>query len=154
MQNASSSAGRKTDVVILGCGRVGSRLAATMANEGYDVAVVDTDQLAFRRLPDNFRGRTVLGTGIDEDVLRRAGITQAKTFVAVSDNDNTNIMAAEIAQKVFNVPDVVARVYEIERARAFAQLGLKIVCPTATVVSLIREQVSLPSAGAVRTNGA
>jgi trk system potassium uptake protein TrkA len=154
MQNASGSAGRKTDVVILGCGRVGSRLAKTMANEGYDVAVVDTDPLAFRRLPDTFRGRTVLGTGIDEDVLRRAGIAQAKTFIAVSDNDNLNIMAAEIAQKVFGVPDVVARVYEVERARAFAQLGLKIVCPTATVVTLIREQVSLPSAGGARTNGA
>lgn len=154
MQNASSSGGRKTDVVILGCGRVGSRLAVTMANEGYDVAVVDTDQHSFRRLPDNFRGRTILGTGIDEDVLRRAGINQAQTFIAVSDNDNTNIMAAEIAQKVFGVPDVVARVYEVERARAFAQLGLKVVCPTATVVSLIREQVSLPSAGGARTNGA
>ena len=96
MQNARSSGGRKTDVVILGCGRVGSRLAVTMANEGYDVAVVDTDQHSFRRLPDNFRGRTILGTGIDEDVLRRAGINQAQTFIAVSDNDNTNIMAAEI----------------------------------------------------------
>src|SRR3954466_2458764 len=101
MQNTGGNAGRKTDVVILGCGRVGSRLAVTMANEGYDVAVVDTDQHSFRRLPDNFRGRTVLGTGIDEDVLKRAGITQAKTFIAVSDSDNTNIMAAEIAQKVF-----------------------------------------------------
>ena len=154
MPDTISSAGRKTDVVILGCGRVGSRLAVTMANEGYDVAVVDTDQHSFRRLPDNFRGRTVLGTGIDEDVLKRAGITKAKTFIAVSDSDNTNIMAAEIAQKVFGVPDVVARVYEIDRARAFSQLGLKIVCPTATVVSLIREQVSLPSAGGARTNGA
>jgi trk system potassium uptake protein TrkA len=150
MQNMGGSAGRKTDVVILGCGRVGSRLAVTMANEGYDVAVVDTDPHSFRRLPDDFRGRTVLGTGIDEDVLRRAGIAQARTFIAASENDNTNIMAAQIAQKVFGVPDVVARVYEVERARAFAQLGLKIVCPTATVVSLIREQVSLPPTGGTR----
>jgi trk system potassium uptake protein TrkA len=150
MQNTGGGAGRKTDVVILGCGRVGSRLAVTMANEGYDVAVVDTDQHSFRRLPDDFRGRTILGTGIDEDVLRRAGITQARTFIAASENDNTNIMAAQIAQKVFGVPDVVARVYEVERARAFAQLGLKIVCPTATVVSLIREQVSLPPTGGTR----
>jgi trk system potassium uptake protein TrkA len=146
--------GRETDVVILGCGRVGSRLAAAMANEGYAVAVVDMDQHAFRRLPDDFRGRTVLGTGIDEDVLRRAGIAQARTFIAASDNDNTNIMAAQIAQKVFGVPDVVARVYEVERARAFAQMGLKVVCPTATVASLIREQVSLPPPGGARTNGA
>jgi trk/ktr system potassium uptake protein len=153
MQNTNDP-GRKTDVVILGCGRVGSRLARTMADEGYVVAVVDMDQFSFRRLPDSFRGRTILGTGIDEDVLRRAGIMEAKTFIAVSDNDNTNIMAAEIAQKVFGVPDVVARVYEVERARAFAQLGLKIVCPTATVVSLIREQVSLPPMGGARSNEA
>ncbi len=150
MQNIGGGAGRKTDVVILGCGRVGSRLAVMMANEGYDVAVVDTDQHAFRRLPDDFRGRTILGTGIDEDVLRRAGIAQARTFIAASENDNTNIMAAQIAQTVFGVPDVVARVYEVERARAFAQLGLKVVCPTATVVSLIREQVSLPPTGGAR----
>ena len=154
MQNTNGNAGRTTDVVIVGCGRVGSRLARTMADEGYAVAVVDMDQHSFRRLPDNFRGRTVLGTGIDEDVLRRAGIAQAKTFIAVSDNDNMNIMAAQIAQKVFNVPDVVARVYEVERARAFAQLGLKVVCPTATVASLIREQVSLPPSGGARTNSA
>src|SRR5947209_17848181 len=125
MENARTAMARGTDVVILGCGRVGSRLAAMMDGEGFDVTVIDMDQHAFRRLPESFRGRTVLGTGIDEDVLRRAGITHAKTFIAASDSDNTNIMAAQIAQKVFGVPDVVARVYEVERARAFAQLGLK-----------------------------
>lgn len=143
MQNASAG-NKTTDVVILGCGRVGSRLAVSLVDEGYAVAVVDKDGYAFRRLPEDFRGRTVIGTGIDEDVLRRAGIAQARTFIAVSDNDNTNIMAAQIAQAVFNVPDVVARVYEVERARVFAALGLKTVCPTATVATLIREQVSLP----------
>ncbi len=147
MQNANATGQKTTDVVILGCGRVGSRLAASLVDEGYAVTVIDRDGYAFRRLPEQFRGRTVIGTGIDEDVLRRAGIADARTFIAVSDNDNANIMAAQIAQTVFKVPDVVARVYEVERARAFAALGLKTVCPTATVATLIREQVSLPNRG-------
>jgi trk system potassium uptake protein TrkA len=153
MQSTQSNQARRTDVVIVGCGRVGSRLATTIADEGYDVSVVDMEMHSFRRLPENFRGRSIIGTGIDEDVLRRAGIEQAKTLIAVTDNDNTNIMAAQIAAKVFGVPDVVARVYDVERARAFAHLGLKTVCPTATVASLIREQVSL-APGRVRAGDA
>ncbi|MDQ6601576.1 MAG: TrkA family potassium uptake protein [Chloroflexota bacterium] len=142
MQNARQSANRATDVVILGCGRVGSRLAITMDGDGYHVTVIDTDSFAFRRLPESFRGRTILGTGIDEDVLRRAGIEGAQTFIAVTDRDNLNIMAAQIAQTVFRVPEVMARVYDVERAEVYAKMGLKTICPTATVAQLFREQVT------------
>ena len=142
MQETRSGQYPPTDVVILGCGRVGSRLAATMDGEGFNVVVIDTDSHAFRRLPDAFRGRTVLGTGIDEDVLRRAGIEQARTFIAVTDGDNPNIMAAQIARTVFRVPEVLARVYDIERADAYATLGLRTICPTATIARLFREQVT------------
>jgi len=132
----------QADVVILGCGRVGSRLAAIMDGDGFDVTVIDTDSYAFRRLPESFRGRTILGTGIDEDVLRRAGIEGARTFIAVTNDDNPNIMAAQIAQTVFRVPEVLARVYDVERATVYAQLGLKTICPTATIAQLFREQVT------------
>ncbi|MHB8646303.1 MAG: NAD-binding protein [Thermomicrobiales bacterium] len=142
MQEPRQGSNRKTDVVILGCGRVGSRLAAMMDGDGFDVTVIDTDSYAFRRLPESFRGRTILGTGIDEDVLRRAGIEGARTFIAVTNDDNPNIMAAQIAQTVFRVPEVLARVYDVERANAYAQLGLRTICPTATVAQLFREQVA------------
>jgi len=113
-----------------------------MDSEGYDVTVIDMDVHAFRRLPEAFRGRTVLGTGIDEDVLRRAGIEDAQTFIAVTDKDNPNIMAAQIARTVFRVPEVLARVYDVERARTYANLGLTTICPTATIAQLFRERVT------------
>lgn len=142
MQESRAAAHRQTDVVILGCGRVGSRLAAQMDGEGFSVTVIDADSYAFRRLPESFRGRTVLGTGIDEDVLRRAGIEQARTFIAVTNNDNPNIMAAQIAQSVFRVPEVLARVYDVDRAKVYNDLGLATICPTATVAQLFRERVT------------
>jgi trk system potassium uptake protein TrkA len=145
MQESRPENNRKTDVVILGCGRVGSRLATMMDGDGFDVTVIDTDGYAFRRLPESFRGRTILGTGIDEDVLRRAGIEGARTFIAVTNDDNPNI-----AQEVFRVPEVLARVYDVERARMYAQLGLKTICPTATIAQMFREQVThRPSASGV-----
>ncbi len=142
MQEIRPRNNRQTDVVILGCGRVGSRLATMMDGDGFDVTVIDTDSYAFRRLPETFRGRTILGTGIDEDVLRRAGIEGARTFIAVTNDDNPNIMAAQIAQTVFRVPEVLARVYDVERANVYAQLGLKTICPTATIAQLFHEQVT------------
>lgn len=142
MQDTQQGNKRMSDVVILGCGRVGSRLAVMLDNDGFTVTVIDTDTYAFRRLPESFRGRTILGTGIDEDVLRRAGIEGARTFIAVTNNDNPNIMAAQIAQTVFQVPEVLARVYDVERANAYAQLGVKTICPTATVAQLFHEQVT------------
>ena len=142
MHESRSGAQARTDVVILGCGRVGSRLAAQMDSEGYHVTVIDTDGYSFRRLPDSFHGRTILGTGIDEDVLRRAGIEEARTFIAVTNNDNPNIMAAQIAQTVFRVPEVLARVYDVERAQTYADLGLNTICPTATIAQMFRERVT------------
>ena len=141
--------------------RVGSRLAAQRwTTKAIDVTVIDTDVYAFRRLPDTFHGRTILGTGIDEDVLRRAGIEAARTFIAVTNNDNPNIMAAQIAQTVFRVPEVLARVYDVERAQTYAELGMKTICPTATIAQMFREQVTQrrgaagpPSGDGIRERG-
>jgi len=128
-------------IVIVGCGRVGAKLAADFADEGHQVSVVDLRQTAFRRLPQGFRGQLVLGTGIDEDVLRNAGIQQADVFIAVTDNDNTNIMAAQIAQVIYQVPKVVLRIYDPERAEIYRDLGLTVICPTRTVSEMIEEAV-------------
>src|SRR5262245_17069527 len=91
-------------IVIMGCGRVGARLALLFEREGHDVSVIDLYADSFARLGANFRGTTVAGTGIDEDVLKAAGIQQADIFLAVTQQDNANIMAAQIAKLMFQVP--------------------------------------------------
>lgn len=118
-------------VVILGCGRMGAHLARRLDREGHNVVVIDRTSDAFARLGNDFQGKMVLGTGIDEDILRRAGIENADAFVALSNGDNTNAMAAEIAKLVFHVPHVVARLYDPVREETYHTLGLmETVCPT------------------------
>ena len=118
-------------LVILGCGRVGSMLASLMVREGHEVTIIDTNPSAFRRLPANFQGRTVVGTGIDAEILRRAGIERADGFVAVTNGDNRNIMATQMARHLFNVPKVIARIYDPIRAEAYRELGVETLCSTA-----------------------
>ncbi len=128
-------------IIIMGCGRVGSRLANVLDSEGHEVTVVDLNARSFRRLRQDFGGNTVLGTGIDEDVLRRAGVEQADVFVATTEGDNRNIMSAQIAQKVFNVPTVIARTYDPGRADIYEKLGLKTYCPTLVGARLLHEMI-------------
>jgi trk system potassium uptake protein TrkA len=128
-------------IVIVGSGRVGSRVAVEFDRQGHDVSVIDSASHAFRRLPESFRGQSVLGTGIDEDVLRTAGVESADVFVAVTDNDNTNIMSAQIARTVFSIQRVIVRIYDPVRAEIFRGLGLNVICPTTTVAGLIGAQV-------------
>jgi trk/ktr system potassium uptake protein len=116
--------------VIVGCGRVGSSLARQLSGEGDDVTVVDSTEAAFNRLGEDFVGEMVFGTAVDEDVLRRAGTEQAEAFVAVTNADTTNIMAAQLAQHVFGVKKVICRIYDPARADVYAELGLETVCPT------------------------
>ena len=116
-------------VVILGCGRLGSYLARRLQEEGDRVTVIDNDSGAFRRLGPGFGGDTVVGTGIDEDVLRKAGIEQADAFVAVTNWDNTNVMAAQVAKEIFGVGRVICRIYDYLREEVFRGLGLETICP-------------------------
>ncbi len=131
-------------VVILGCGRVGSYLAKKLAGEGHQVTVIDRSSAAFRRLGPDFRGQVVLGTGIDEDVLRRAGIEQADAFVAVTNGDNTNVMAAQVAKEIFGVRRVVCRIYDFLRDEIYRSLGLETLCPTVLGATRIAEILSGP----------
>lgn len=129
------------NVVIMGCGRVGARVAILLDHAGHNVSIVDVDSRAFRRLPGDFKGLTVIGTGIDEDVLRMAGIEEADAFVAVTNGDNRNIMAAQVARHVFNVPEVVCRIYDPVREDSYRRLGLTTVCPTTTIAAQVLEHV-------------
>lgn len=117
-------------VVIVGCGRVGSRLALQLVEEGHEVTVIDQASSAFTRLGDNFAGTALLGNGIDEDMLKRAGIEEADAFCALTNGDNRNIMSAEMAQHVFNVPKVICRIYDPIRFEVYRELGLGVICPT------------------------
>jgi trk system potassium uptake protein TrkA len=118
-------------IVIMGCGRLGAYLARHLDQEGHDVTVIDRTSDSFARLGSDFHGTIVLGTGIDEDVMRRAGVEKADAFVAVSNGDNTNAMAAQIAKLVFKVPQVIARLYDPARDDTYHALGLmETICPT------------------------
>lgn len=117
-------------VVIMGCGRVGSTVAARLEREGHRVTVIDTDPYAFRRLPSDFRGERLVGSGVEDTVLEQAGIRGAEAFMSLTQGDNRNLMAAQMAKHIFGVPTVVARVYDPFRGEIFANLGLRTFSPT------------------------
>ena len=129
------------NVVIMGSGRVGARVASMLDLNGHRVTLVDLQSDAFRKLPDDFGGDTVIGTGIDEDVLRVANIQAADVFIAVSENDNRNIMAAQVARKIFGVPQVILRIYDPVREDTYRRMGYSTVCPTTTISAMILDQV-------------
>jgi trk system potassium uptake protein TrkA len=129
-------------VVIVGCGRLGSLVARGLDREGHQVTVIDRQADAFQRLGTDFGGETVLGTGIDEDVLREARIEQADAFVAASDSDTTNIMAAQVAKEIFGIAKVVARIYEPQHEEIYRSLGIDTISPTAVGARLIREALA------------
>jgi trk system potassium uptake protein TrkA len=125
--------------VIVGCGRVGSALAKLLDSDGHEVIVVDENAAAFKRLGPKFSGHEVVGTGIDYDVLKRAGAASADGFVAVTNGDNRNIMAALIAQRMFKIKRIVARIYDPPRGQMYRDLGVQTVCPTTVGAKLIRD---------------
>jgi trk system potassium uptake protein len=125
--------------VIVGCGRVGSALAKLLDADGHEVIVVDENAAAFKRLGPKFKGHEVVGTGIDFDVLKRAGASSADGFVAVTNGDNRNIMAALIAQRMFKIKRIVARIYDPPRGQMYRELGVQTVCPTTVGAKLIRD---------------
>jgi trk system potassium uptake protein TrkA len=123
--------------VIMGCGRVGSTLAHILEDQGHDVAVVDSNESAFRRLGSHFVGKRVNGIGFDRDTLIEAGIEDAHAFAAVSSGDNSNILAARVARENFGVENVVARIYDPGRAEVYQRLGI----PTVATVRWTADQM-------------
>jgi len=126
-------------VIIVGCGRVGAFLATDLSCEGHAVVVIDKDSDAFLRLGDDFRGSTIVGNGIDEDILKSAGVERADAFITTTNGDNSNLMSAQIAQNIHGIEKVVARCSDPVRARAYEALGVRTLCPTTAGASAIRE---------------
>jgi trk system potassium uptake protein TrkA len=121
----------------MGCGRVGSSLAIELEAAGHTVSVIDQAREAFRRLGPNFKGRTVTGVGFDRDTLLEAGIQDADAFAAVSNGDNSNILAARVARETYGVQNVVARIYDPGRAEIYQRLGI----PTVATVLWATDQI-------------
>jgi trk system potassium uptake protein TrkA len=128
-------------VVIMGCGRVGAQLAGLLDADGHEVTILDVDAYSFRRLPPDFKGTALLGNGIDEAVLRRAGIEEADVFVALTQGDNRNVMAAQIAKHIFNVPRVICRIYDPLRQELYDTLGIEAFSPTTIFAHLVKEKI-------------
>jgi len=125
-------------LVIVGCGRVGALLGRVMSAEGHAVIIVDKNADAFKRLGREFHGETVVGVGFDRDVLRAAGIERADAFAAVTNGDNSNYIAASVARDVFQVPQVVARIYDPQREAIYRELGIRTISSTSWAVNTLK----------------
>ena len=128
-------------IIIMGCGRVGARLASLLDGDGHEVVVLDNDTYSFRRLPSSFGGTALFGNGVDEEALKRAGIEETDVFVAMTQGDNRNVMSCQIAKHIFNVPRVMCRIYDPLREEMYSALGLETLSPTKVFAQLFREKI-------------
>ena len=135
--------------MLMGCGRIGARLANMLDAEGHRVAIIDLNPDAFARLNPEYGGRTVIGTGLDEDVLKSAGIEQADAFIAVTTGDNRNVMASQIAKHIFEVPEVLCRIYDPIREEMYHMLGLRTISPTKVGAQLLFQAIEQEEEAAV-----
>jgi trk system potassium uptake protein TrkA len=133
--------------VIVGCGRVGAGLAEAFDNGGHDVIVIDLSTRAFDRLSEEFKGQAVRGDGTDEDVLRRAGAEGCDVFLALTEGDNRNVMAAQVAMEKLSVGKAVAKINDPVRAAAYADLGIATVCRTTMLTDAILGFLDLGDTG-------
>ena len=127
--------------IILGCGRLGARLAGLLDADGHQVTILDMDSYAFRRLSADFHGTALVGNGLDQDTLKRAGIEQADVFIAATQGDNRNIMAAQIARQIFKVPRSICRIYDPMRQEIYRTLGIETFSPTTIFADMLRQQI-------------
>jgi trk system potassium uptake protein TrkA len=129
------------NAVVVGCGRVGSQVALRLAGDGWDVTVVDEKEEALVRLGESWRGGFIVGHGMDSEILLSAGIENANAVVVATNGDNTNLVIAQVAQKRFEVPCVVARILDPARAQFYAEQGLRTICPTQTAIDELTDVV-------------
>lgn len=118
------------NILVIGCGKLGAELCASLEADGHDVSVIDADPEQFDKLPDEFSGYTVTGVPIDQEILKEAGIEGCDACAAVTADDNMNLMVCQIANEIFHVPRVLARIYDPHRGGVFRQFGIHTVCPT------------------------
>ena len=121
---------KKNDyIIIVGCGRLGANLASTLSDENGNVLIMDTSKDSFRRLSSDFGGLSLVGNGTDLDSLKDAQIEKASAVIAVTNDDNTNIMIVQLAREMFQVNRVIARLYDPERESVYQDLGIDTICP-------------------------
>ena len=131
--------------IIVGCGRVGAGIAERLARAGHEVTVIDIQTEAFNRLEADFPGNAVRGDGTDEDVLRRAGAQGADLLYALTEGDNRNVLATQLAAESLDVARVVAKINDPVRAEAYAALGIPTICRTTILVDALGEYAGLPA---------
>ena len=127
-------------IVIAGCGRVGSSLAQSLSDDGHDVTIIDRMAAALEELGKSFNGNTVIGEAFDVDTLEKAGLRSADVFLAVTDSDNANLMAVEVAKEVFDTPRSIARLYDPNREATYSALNIKFVTGTKLIAQVLFEQ--------------
>jgi trk system potassium uptake protein len=131
----------RVHIIIVGCGRVGSGLGVGLTGQGHSVTIIDRNPKAFRRLPDDWSGATLVGSGFDRDALDRAQATEAGALAAVTSGDNSNILTARIARETYEIPNVVARIYDPRRAQIYLRLGIPTVATVAWTIDQVRRRL-------------
>ncbi|MFH0795821.1 MAG: NAD-binding protein [Candidatus Omnitrophota bacterium] len=126
-------------IIVVGCSRVGITLAQSLESEGHNVVVIDRDRDSLQRLGRSFSGITVVGNGFSPEILKEAGVERADALIAVTDNDNANIVTAQVAKKMFDLEKVFARIYDPARAQTYQKLGVNAISETALVVDSLRQ---------------
>ena len=147
-------------ILIVGCGRVGSSVARTMLREGHEVSCLDEDPESHTRLEvglekgwEDLGGMFTVGAGLETDALVAAGIERADAFIASTDGDNTNIVIAQIAQRRYNVPTVIARILDPLRAEWYQRQGMNTICPTRVAIEMLETAVLDGAAGGAEETG-
>jgi trk system potassium uptake protein TrkA len=136
------------NILIVGCGRVGALLSHLLDREGHKITILDKNGHSFRRLPPNFGGTALVGDGTDQQTLRRAGIEKCDAFVSVTEGDNRNIMASQIAKHIFGVSKVVCRIYDPLRKDVYEAIGLETISPTTVFAQLLKDRILAGKQGA------
>ena len=141
------------NIIVVGCGRVGSQLATLLSDNGNNVCVIDIDETAFDNLGRNFNGSTVIGVGFDGEVLERAGVEEADVVCATAQHDNTNLMIAEVCRRLYRVPHAIARLSNPDHERAYMQLGIDYICGTSLQAEAIFSKIVAGHSSHVETFG-
>jgi len=128
-------------ILIMGCGRTGAQLASMLDADGHQITILDTNDYSFHRLPPDFKGTALVGDGTSDETLMKAGIEKVDAFVAVTQGDNRNIMAAQIARHIFKVPRVILRVYDPLRRELYSKLGFDVFSPTVIFAQLLKDNL-------------
>ncbi len=134
-------------IIIVGCGRLGSRLANRLSREGNSLVVIDKDEITFNNLSPDFSGFRIHGDAAQMATMRAAKVKNADAFIAATSEDNLNLMVAQVAKKIFNVPHVMARVFDPKTEEIYAQLGIDTVCPAAVAADKFFRAIAHNTAG-------